>query len=75
VAAIALAVIEASVTPAIANSGALWIVLGWGVAAAAPAVSRLTTDESSIDLEDRRWRRWQLPRRGESPAAVAPADS
>jgi len=75
VAAIALAVIEASVTPAIANSGALWIVLGWGVAAAAPAVSRPTTDESSIDLEDRRWRRWQLPRRGESPAAVAPADS
>lgn len=36
-AAVLVAVVEASVTPAIANSGALWITLGWGVAVAASA--------------------------------------
>ena len=70
-AVVAVAVIEASVTPAIANSGALWIALGWGVAAAAPAGIRTARDEASMIQEDRAWLPWKLPRRRTPPAVVA----
>jgi hypothetical protein len=38
-AAVIIAIMEASVTPTVANSGALWIILGWAVAVATPVVS------------------------------------
>jgi O-antigen ligase len=73
-AAVVIGVIEASVTPAIANSGALWIALGWAVAVAAPALVRTTPDELRIAQEDRQWRPWRLPWHGASQAVVPKAD-